>query len=131
MRIYVASGLENIDNATEMMDILRSAGHIITFDWTKLGKIVDIEVARRESHRELEGVETADAVVVVLPGGRGTHTEMGIACAHRKPVILFYVDDSKVRLDGRPCAFYYLSNVIHVRSPEEVLEALDNLPQGD
>jgi len=45
-------------------------------------------------------------VIALLPGGRGTHVEIGAALALDKPVIL-YAPDRKTLDTPYPCPFHY------------------------
>jgi nucleoside 2-deoxyribosyltransferase len=55
---------------------------------------------------ELEGVREADVLVVLLPGGYGTHVEIGAALALGKPVIL-HAPDRKTLVTPYLCVFHY------------------------
>ena len=60
--------------------------------------------------KELKGVEEADVLIVLLPGGYGTHVEIGAALARGKPVIL-HAPDRKTLDSPYPCPFHYHPNV--------------------
>jgi nucleoside 2-deoxyribosyltransferase len=118
---YLASGLENIDNAKTLRDQLTAAGFIQSYDWTKHGPAPDR--VEEISVLEINGVRDADVVVVLLPGGRGTHTELGAAIAYGKRVVL--CAPAKIMEKTREtCAFYHHPHVQHVTTPEEVLNIL-------
>ncbi len=88
MQLYLASGLENRARVQEWRDALTAAGHTITYDWTAHGRVQGpqiTDIAWKELH---VGVQESDAVIVLLPGGTGTHTELGAALAWGKVVIL-------------------------------------------
>lgn len=105
-RVYIASGLERADEVRALRDALAEHPSRIA------------EVARHE----IEGVYTADLVIVWLPGGRGTHAELGIALGLNRlrrdadarnalgdrdttvPILLVGPQEGA---DGRECAFYY------------------------
>lgn len=95
MKFYVATAFDHASAATQMMDALRERGHVITFDWTVYQPLVadgwkpDGEELENIAAEEVEGVRDADALIVLLPGGRGTHAELGVALALRKPVCIF------------------------------------------
>ncbi len=54
-------------------------------------------------------------MIVLLPGGRGTHTELGIALGSGKRVILVAYFGEDLDEKGRTCAFYLHSHVTIVR----------------
>ena len=61
----------------------------------------------------------------MLPGGRGTHAELGMAIAFRKPVILIATDDQLLAgADERTCAFYSHLHVERVDSIGALPDAL-------
>lgn len=116
MKFYIASGLENADNVEKLAAQLRDSGWTQTYNWTEHGSVNDepTERIREVAHRELAGVWQADIVIVMLPGGRGTHVEMGAAIAWNKPVILLTEKEDKLQ-DGRTCSFYHHTRVIETR----------------
>ena len=60
----------------------------------------------------------ADLVIVLLPGGRGTHTELGIAIGAGIPILLHTEDEGLLSgSSGRTCAFYHYSKVGHFTGP--------------
>lgn len=131
MKAYVASSLERADEVEELYAFLTNVGVEVTYRWTQHGSVQHDGVARisEVALAELEGIRKADVVVVLLPGGRGTHVELGIACALEKPVILHGDLEDQ---DGRPCAFYLLPNVArwmwsfhHIREIAQVVAAED------
>ena len=131
MKIYIASRLENYLQVQAVRDALVSAGHVITYDWTRHGSVQGQGEARlREvAANELNGVRDADLVVVLLPGGRGTHAELGMANVLGKPVILFSnADDPFDAYTADTCAFYWNENVYQLHShggrPENVIPSL-------
>lgn len=108
-----------------------AAGHVITYDWTLHGSVQGQGEARlrQVATNELNGVRDADLVVVLLPGGRGTHAELGMANVLGKPVILFSDSDDPFDVYlGATCAFYWNQNVyqlvVHHNRPENVIPSL-------
>lgn len=109
MKVYIASALENAAEVARLRDILAFAGHVVTYDWTIHGS-VQSEGAERIAEvaaAEMAGVIDADVLVALLPGGRGTHTEIGIALGSGVPVILRGAEHY-----ARECAFYRAPGVI-------------------
>lgn len=109
MRYYIATGLERYAAHNEVRDELKRDGWTCTYDWTDHGSVKDCGRARirQVAVNETKGVLDADVVIVLLPGGRGTHAELGMALAAGKPVILHSETGDEFR-DGSPtCAFYW------------------------
>lgn len=123
VKVYVASGVENAVLAFWYGKKLESLGFEWTYDWTERALRRDVDPASEEELREigeaeLDGVCRADVVIVVLPGGAGTHTELGFALALGKRVVLVAGD--------RPlaaCPFYFHPAVIRVRTADEAFAA--------
>lgn len=108
MKFYIASGLEGSARVSEVAHALREAGHDHTYDWTKHGAVGDLGYARIQevAHAETEGVRKAEVVIAILPGGRGTHVEIGMGIALRKRVLIFgRVEDFEA--SRKTCAFYH------------------------
>lgn len=89
MKYYIASKLENHAAHNRLRDVLAELGHQITYDWTPHGPVYGsgLDRVREVAELETKGVLDADFVVVLWPGGRGTHVELGMALAADKPVI--------------------------------------------
>lgn len=108
-RFYVSSRKDRSKQADALADALIAQGWKRTFEWTDLGN------ASPESHAataeaELQGVREADVLIVLLPGGFGTHVEIGAALALGKPVIL-HAPDQKTLETPYPCVFHYHQSV--------------------
>jgi hypothetical protein len=122
-KFYIASSLDNAGQVRQLAETLKAAGWTHTYDWTVHGSVagqgeqafVDTATA------EVEGVRWADVVVVLLPGGRGTHVELGIALAEAvfgqangfETRICIYspTPDKDFGTEKTTCAFYHHPNV--------------------
>ncbi|MBG6192453.1 nucleoside 2-deoxyribosyltransferase [Arthrobacter sp. CAN_A212] len=62
---------------------------------------------RSIGQRERDGVMGADVVVILLPGGKGTHVEFGIAIAQGRRTILHSPDEVINNLETTS-TFYHL-----------------------
>lgn len=93
MRFYIASGLPNFENVRVLAKALTDAGHTWTYDWTAHGSVKDRpEVWEPTALAEMQGVTSADVLILMHPGGRGTHVELGMALAKGIPVIMLGQD---------------------------------------
>lgn len=118
MRFYVATGLENATAAIVLSSLLVSKGWTNTYEWMKHGAVWMHGAARTAevSMLELEGVASAKVVIALLPGGRGTHVELGSALgrAHRgalegrlhDPRIIVHGNHEQLAFGQNICAFY-------------------------
>jgi len=87
---------------------LDAAGWRRTFTWRDAqGGTKDFAAT---ASAELAGVREADVLVVLLPGGYGTHVEIGAALALGKPVIIHAPDRTTLETPY-PCVFHYHPNV--------------------
>lgn len=89
MRVYVAGKWEERLRAREVMETIRAKGHVITHDWTHEPKEETDEVLLECANLDVQGVESADALVFVAEKNlkfAGAYTELGIAIAHDLPV---------------------------------------------
>lgn len=112
-RYYIASSLDNIEDVKLLHDLLQNTfGWTCTYDWTMHGSAPD--KVEEVAIKEREGVESADFLIVLLPGGKGTHWEMGRA--DRKQAVYLISDTPEVtfRKVKGTCAFYWLPEVYHI-----------------
>ena len=114
MRIYVATGFDNIARGREVIAAFRASGHAITFDWPATGPQGQSgESLQQAAENELAGVRNADVVVALLPGGRGTHAEIGMALAFDKPTVIV-AETNTFPVDNTTCCFYHHPNVLRM-----------------
>jgi hypothetical protein len=107
--VYVATALENVEQAKRVASQFKAAGWHLTYDWTLHGSVQDKGEARcaEVSVLECQGVIEADLLAILMPGGRGTHTEFGIALATHKPILMFAPSyQTLLGRDNRVCSFY-------------------------
>lgn len=125
-KFYIASGLDNFGLVRQVAETLKSAGWTHTYDWTKHGSIAEQgeQAFINYTVAEVEGVVMADVVIVLLPGGRGTHVELGIALGLSdafvvpknepiEPIVCIYspTPDVDFGTERTTCAFYHHPNV--------------------
>ena len=123
MNFYIASRLENAARVRELAEVLKSWGWQQTYDWTSHGMVLgEKDDLQRVAAEELAGVIRAQIVIVLLPGGRGTHTELGLALGYRKKIVLYSEDPASFDPASRDtCSFYWLPEVERVQCPWEEL----------
>lgn len=119
MRVYVASKFENEQAVREAHRLLRERGHIITLDWT--GKVAtEEEPLSHHAQADFGGVASAHALILLHhPNVCGAMTEMGIALALRKDVIVIDADRGPANI------FFSLPQVKHARDMRHALELLE------
>jgi len=104
-RFYLATQKDRAAQAAAIAEAMKAHGWEQTFAWTGQDE-EGPEKHARTAVAELNGVREADVLIVLLPGGRGTHVEIGAALALGKPVIL-HSPDRKTLDAPYPCPFYY------------------------
>lgn len=115
MNFYIGAGLQNRRAASWYAQRLKGQGWKQTYDWTKISSETAVtperlaEIARRER----QGVLDADAAIFLLPGGRGTHVELGMALALGKKVFLCAAGEAEFSPENT-VAFYHLPGVVRL-----------------
>lgn len=115
VQIYIASGVYGNDSVLQLWDELKKEFPQLelTYNWATQGKapIGEYPVL---STKEYNGVIAADILLVVLPGGKGTHFEFGLGVATCPHVILLATEEMIDEHEGsHTCVFYYLPTVRH------------------
>lgn len=127
MRFYVASKIENRENVAKLVKTLTLRGHKCTYDWSVHGSVqAEPEKWAPTAEAEVRGVLDADLTVVLLPGGRGTHVEIGLALASidpgRRALVLVGPETSH---DGRTCVFYHHLDIGRFDDVDQFLDWVD------
>ena len=112
MKFYIGSNLKNYENVNYMANELRKNGWIHTFNWTeKIDEIKSekdlIELAKIEK----KAIKDSDIVIILLPAGRGTHIELGLALAYGKKVYLCFSEEKEMK---DAVNFYHLPEIIKI-----------------
>ncbi len=104
-RFYLATRKDRAAEANALEKALKTRGWERSFAWTGQDGS-DQDAHSKIAVAELEGVREADVLIVLLPGGYGTHVEIGAALALGKPVIL-HAPDRNTLETPYPCVFHY------------------------
>jgi len=114
MKVYIAGGRDNRDIVQWIIDKLRHAyDHEITHNWVT-EMLNEATTKKQKAELDLMGVVTADAIVLLYPGGPGTNFEFGYASAIGKPVVVVCMPN-EYPLPGE--IFYQRDNVILYKVP--------------
>lgn len=120
MKFYIGSGLRNCELVNYYADKLTENGWRHTYDWTgniNGGESVEDLIAYAES--EKRGIAEADVVIILLPAGRGTHIELGMAAAWSKKIFLCSAAEEEFNIKNT-VNFYQLPDIIRlVGTPDE------------
>lgn len=103
-RFYLATQKDRSAQAEPLLQALKAKGWERTFDWSEHDANPD--GYHETALAEIAGVREADVLIVLLPGGYGTHVEIGAALALGKPVII-HAPDRQTLNTPYPCIFHY------------------------
>lgn len=120
MKFYVASSFTNIDSVRRVSGILKKRGLIHTYDWTQNERASTVQQLVQFGLYEKHAVIESDILIVLLPAGKGSHVELGIALGHGKKVFLYSPTDEVIQFD-KTSTFYHLPEV------EIVIGTIDDL----
>ena len=132
--VYLASTLSNWRRVQQIGRKLAEFGIGITHDWTVWGQEIENGISdlspdalRKKAYLEVQGVLNADAVAAIMPGGRGTHFELGLAYGMTMigpdptPLPLFILSDGD---DGIPTSFHHLPCFEQFTSEDELVKTI-------
>lgn len=123
---YVASNLNNALIVSELVRKLETNSIIVTYKWHKHGYLSGCRERRTASVHEMNGVLKADVVIVLLPGGKGTHTELGIALGAGKSILIHSTNGIWAD-DGKYCSFYSHPAVRIIDHFDDIIPAIVNI----
>lgn len=130
MKFYLSTGKDRLDQATPLLDALKEHGWKQTFAWSSQDALNPAGYADI-AEAELAGVRSADVLIVLLPGGFGTHVEIGVALALGKPVVI-HSPDQKTLNTPYACVFHYHRLVrLFVSESVDIVSILASLPKPD
>lgn len=121
-RFYLATRKDRESHANAISEELKARGWERTFVWTAQDSTSTDQYAL-VAQEELDAIKSADLLIVLLPGGYGTHVEIGAALALGKTVIL-HSPDRKTLNEPYPCVFHYHPKVKLIVSDVVSLDAI-------
>jgi len=125
---YLATRKDRGNEADALSAELQAHGWQRTYAWTALDSTTTEGLAE-VALKEIAGVRDADVLIVLLPGGFGTHVEIGAALALGKPVILHAPDARTLETPYR-CVFHHHPGVRMLISENiDIATVLACLPQ--
>ena len=109
MKYYIATSISRMQAHNQVRDALTTLQHEISYDWTLHGSVKSVskERLREVAILELNGISESDFIIVLLPGGKGTHSELGFSIARGKKIFLHSEDPALFELGPQACAFYH------------------------
>ncbi|WBL17077.1 group-specific protein [Sutcliffiella sp. NC1] len=123
-KFYVASSFGNMEMVRYVSNEIVHRGYVQTYDWTKNERASTTEDLKRIGEEEKNAVMDADFVIVLLPAGKGSHIEFGIALGQGKRIYL-YSQDGEVNNFETTSTFYHVPEVkICIGTVEELVETV-------
>ncbi|WP_323708199.1 nucleoside 2-deoxyribosyltransferase [Mammaliicoccus sciuri] len=110
IKFYVAGSFGNKNVVNKLIKSLEQHGLQNTYNWTLNDKAINKEDLRKIGQSEAGAVKNSDILLAILPGGKGTYTEIGIAIGHNKPILLLAQNEKIFEADNA-ATFYFLENV--------------------
>lgn len=110
MKFYIASSFKNSEMVKVMAAQLKMEGFSHTYDWTINDRADSMELLASIGESELSAVRNSDFLVILLPGGKGSHIEMGIALGLGKRVYLYSLKNDIYEFD-KTSTFYHVAGV--------------------
>jgi nucleoside 2-deoxyribosyltransferase len=120
LKFYIGSSFQNIDTVRKLASTLVLSGFTWTYDWTKNKRAADDQQLKLIAEEEVRGIQESGIVIILLPGGKGTHTELGLAIAGDKRVYLYDLENRWNDQDPK-VAFYHLKSVTIIKGDLEDL----------
>ncbi|OZM58691.1 group-specific protein [Lottiidibacillus patelloidae] len=121
-KFYVASSLKNIENVRYVSQQLINKGYIHTYDWTRNESASTLADLKEIGQQEKDAIIESDFIIVLLPAGKGSHIEFGIALGHGKRIYLYSANDDVNNFETTS-TFYQLPEVEKcIGTIEELLE---------
>lgn len=126
-KFYVASSFKNIDTVRYVCQQLKKRGFIHTYDWTKNQRASTFDDLRVIAFQEKKAVIESDFIIVLLPAGKGSHIELGIALGQGKKIFL-YSPNGDINNFETTSTFYHLDEVEKcMGSIEDLLEKVTSI----
>lgn len=112
MKFYIGSGLKNCELVDYYRKILEENGWSHTYNWTKnINKDITIDDLIEYSKLEQKGIIDSDVVIILLPAGRGTHIELGMALALNKKIFLCSAAKEEFNIENT-VNFYQIPDIV-------------------
>ncbi len=127
MKFYIGSGMKNRILVNYYVKALKEIGWKHTYNWTdNVNKEITKKNLVEYAKSEFQGIIDSDVVIILLPAGRGTHIELGMALALNKKVYLCSLTEEEFSVENT-VAFYELPNITHlVGTADENIKIIKN-----
>lgn len=110
MNFYIGSGMKNRELVNYYSKILKEKGWNQTYNWAENDGEETLEDMIEYAKLESQAIVNSDVVIVLLPAGRGTHVELGMALALDKKIFLCSESKEEFNIENT-VPFYELPNI--------------------
>lgn len=101
MKFYIGSSFKNHKLVNLFAEKLKQYGWEHTYNW---GNSIQENETEEDliaySRHEQKGIFDSDIVIILLPGGRGTHIELGMALAWGKKIYLYSANGEEFKIEN-------------------------------
>ena len=127
MKFYIGSGLKNYKLVNYYAKILKENGLEEACNWVKnIKNDITKKDLEKYAKEETQAIVNSDIIIILLPAGRGTHVELGMALALNKKIFLCSETNEEFNTKNT-VAFYELPNIIKlVGTPDENIKKIIN-----
>lgn len=127
MKFYIGSGLKNYKLVNYYAKILKENGLEEACNWVKnIKNDITKKDLEKYAKEETQAIVNSDIIIILLPAGRGTHVELGMALALNKKIFLCSETNEEFNIKNT-VAFYELPNIIKlVGTPDENIKKIIN-----
>ncbi|GAA0433208.1 nucleoside 2-deoxyribosyltransferase [Virgibacillus salarius] len=105
MKFYIASSFKNKEHVRYLAEGLVHNGNLQTYDWTQNTRATTEKELQFIGSKEKQAVVDCDVFIMLVPAGKGSHIELGIAAALEKTIYIF---SETTILPEKASTFYYL-----------------------
>jgi hypothetical protein len=110
LKFYIASSLKNKEKVSILANHLKENGFIHTYEWTLNSNVDTIEKLAQIGEFEKKAVIDSDFFILLLPGGFGSHTELGMATASDKRIYI-YTETNDPFNPEKTTTFYHIEGM--------------------
>ncbi|MEW9675398.1 nucleoside 2-deoxyribosyltransferase [Lentibacillus sp. L22] len=108
MNFYIASSFANKELVRYVALKLTVKGYKHTYDWTINQQAIDMKTLKVIGEAEKRAIAACDIFILLLPAGKGSHTELGLALALEKDIYIYSPENAEGDL---AISFYYVDGV--------------------
>ena len=125
MKFYIGSSLKNSKIVDYFTKELEKGGWEHTYNWSKnIGKSETVQDLTKYAVLEKKAIMESDVVIIILPGGRGTNVELGMALALNKKIYLCSENEKEFSKENT-VSFYELPSIKKIcGSREDIIKEI-------